>query len=109
MKLKSIVIIILLFLFQITSESYAIEVSEEVDIDGFLNSAKEYAGEVFPELENENILEMIISGGLFENENIIQRILSVFTKEIKTSISLVLKIISVSILWLAVIAAKTFV
>ena len=98
MKLKSIVIIILLFLFQITSESYAIEVSEEVDIDGFLNSAKEYAGEVFPELENENILEMIISGGLFENENLIQRILSVFTKEIKTSISLVLKIISVSIL-----------
>ena len=55
MKLKSIVIIILLFLFQITSESYAIEISEEVDIDGFLNSAKEYAGEVFPELENENI------------------------------------------------------
>lgn len=98
MKLKSIVIIILLFLFQITSESYAIEVSEEVDIDGFLNSAKECAGEVFPELENENILEMIISGGLFENENLIQRILSVFTKEIKTSISLVLKIISVSIL-----------
>ena len=98
MKIKSMIIIILLFLFQINSEVYAIETSKEVDVDDFLNSAKEYASEVFPELENEDVLDRIIDGNLFEDENLIQKILGIFIKEIKTSISLVLKIISVSIL-----------
>lgn len=98
MKVKSIAIIILLFLFQINSEVYALEIGEDIDVDDFLSSAKEYASEVFPEIKTEDVLEKIINGSLFEDENLVQKILGIFTKEIKTSLSLVLKIISVSIL-----------
>lgn len=98
MKVKSIAIIILLFLFQINSEVYALEIGEDIDVDNFLSSAKEYASEVFPEIKTEDVLEKIINGSLFEDENLVQKILGIFTKEIKTSLSLVLKIISVSIL-----------
>lgn len=98
MKIKSMIIIFLLFIFQNNAEVLAIEKNEDVDINGFLASAKEYACEVFPELNYENVLEKIVNGNLFENKNLIHKFLDIFIKEIKVSIEIVLKIISVSIL-----------
>ena len=82
----------------LTVDSLIFGVDKDSTINEFLDTAKEYSKEMFPELENENILEVLIKGEAFENEKITERILNIFVEELKTAIAISFKIISVSVL-----------
>ena len=85
-------------IFVLVIDMPVIAVEKNSNITKFLDISKEYSSEVFPELENENILDVLIEGNAFEKESITERILNIFTSEIKSAISIAVKIISVSVL-----------
>ncbi len=88
-----ICLIVLLFV-----DSFVLGIEYDSTINKFLDTAKEYSKEIFPELGNENILEAMMEGEAFKGEKITERIINLFTLEIKDAISISLKIISVSVL-----------
>ena len=82
----------------LTVDSLIFGVDKDSTINEFLDTAKEYSKEMFPELENENILEVLIKGEAFESEKVIERILNIFVEELKAAIAISFTIISVSVL-----------
>lgn len=99
MKYKFIIFFIILLLVNTNTVATSIPSnSDESLIDEFLDTAKEYSNEIFPELENGEVLDKIIKGEAFKSETIVERILNIFTKEIKSVISIVIKIIAVSVI-----------
>ncbi len=91
---KFLICLILLLTFDVP----VIAIEKDSNITEFIDVAKSYSKEIFPELENENILDVLIEGSAFEKEKITGRILDIFTSEIINAISIALKIISVSVL-----------
>ena len=97
MKYKFLILLLLIFFINTNVVAISSTKNSNQDlIDEFLETAKEYSNEIFPELENGQVLERIIKGDAFESETIIERILGLFTKEIKSVISIAVKIIAVS-------------
>ena len=92
--LKFLICLILLLIIDVP----VIAAEKDSNITEFLDVAKEYSKEIFPELENENILDVLVEGNAFEKEKVTERILNIFTSEIKSTISIAIKIISVSVL-----------
>ena len=83
MKYKFLILFILILFInaKVVATSNSKNLNQNL-IDEFLETAKEYSNEIFPELENGEVLEKIIKGDAFKTENIIERILGLFTKEI---------------------------
>ena len=99
MKNKFLILLLLIFFLNVNVVAISSDKNSNQNlIDEFLETAKEYSNEIFPELENGEILENIIKGDVFKSETIIERILGLFTKEIKSVISIALKIIAVSVI-----------
>ena len=99
MKYKFLILLLLIFFINTNVVAISSTKNSNQDlIDEFLETAKEYSNEIFPELENGQVLERIIKGDAFESETIIERILGLFTKEIKSVSSIAVKIIAVSII-----------
>lgn len=98
MKEKIFKFLFLLILLLVANSNVVAISNDENVINEFLDVAREYSKEMFPEIENENILDIIIKGETFEDKNLLERILGIFTSEIKIAISIALKIISVSLL-----------
>ena len=92
--LKFLICLIMLLLI----DSFVFGIERDSTINEFLNIAREYSKEMFPELEKENILDVMVKGEVFESEEITERIFNLFTLEIKDVISISMKIISVSVL-----------
>ena len=60
-----ICLIVLLFV-----DSFVLGIEYDSTINKFLDTAKEYSKEIFPELGNENILEAMMEGEAFKGEKI---------------------------------------
>lgn len=67
-------------------------------MDKFLDTISQYSNELIPELENENILETVISGEEINSSTFINRVFNFFLRELKVAISLVTKILLVTML-----------
>lgn len=99
MKYKFLILLLLIFFINTNAVAFSSsKTSNQNVIDEFLEAAKEYSSEIFPELENGEVLENIIKGNSFSSETIIERIFGLFTREIKALISIALKIIAVSVI-----------
>ncbi len=99
MKYKIIAfLIIIIFLNSNVSATNNFKQSGTSVIDDFVDTAKEYSTELFPELEEKDVLQSIIDGKTFETQNIFKKVLGIFTNEIKSAISISFKIIAVSLL-----------
>lgn len=83
--------------FDILSKNEIENITNSVDINGFLEDIKSYANEYFPELADENYINDIISGKI-SNENFIEKIVNVFVGEFRNNIALILKILGIAIL-----------
>lgn len=94
-RLFKFLICLIIFLF-VDSSVFGIE--NDSTINEFLDTAKEYSKEIFPELENKNILDALVKGDAFEEGKITERIINIFAKEIKNVIAITFKIISVSVI-----------
>ncbi len=92
--MKKAFIFVFLFLYIMIPTS----VASEVDIEKFLNTVKSYNNELFPNLNDENIIDEIISGEAFADMNLINKILNMFLGEIREHCSVIFTIIAVSIL-----------
>ncbi len=88
------IVIIACFFFLFPHITFA---NTEVDIKSFLDEIKTYSNEIFPELESENILDDIISGGITDKVSILTNVTKIFFKELKIAISLITKILIASI------------
>ena len=86
----SLIIIILLFM----PTTFA----NTVNIEDFSNEMKKYANEYFPELGDENFINDAMNGKIAIDKNIIAKIADVFLGELKSNISLVIKIVGIAIL-----------
>ena len=99
MKYKFLILLLLIFFINTNAVVFSSsKTSNQNVIDEFLEASKEYSSEIFPELENGEVLENIIKGNSFSSETIIERIFGLFTREIKALISIALKIIAVSVI-----------
>lgn len=100
MKFK--IIIFLIFLFQFNSAVFAADknyiANENTNINNFLNAAKDYVSEDFMELDSESVLSKIAEGTLLKDKKIPQKIIDILIGEVKSSISIAIKIIAISIL-----------
>ncbi len=85
------------YAFEITDEMEK-DINNEFNIDAFLNNIKTYGTEIFPELEEQNIIEKVVKGDAFSSKNIFEKIINIFTIEIKSALHLIFTIIAVSIL-----------
>ncbi len=74
--------------------SYAVD---ESSVEIFLEELKNYTNSNFQQIEDKNILKEIISGGIVEKEKIISGVGNIFFKEVKEAISLLTKILLVTI------------
>lgn len=93
-KYPKIIISILLMIFLTNSFVFA----SDVDLKEYINELKSYGTEAFPEIYEDKFIEELLSGKVnIESESIIERILNIFIKEIRTSMKLVFKIITISI------------
>lgn len=98
MKYKFVFFLMMILIFLNSSVSANFEQTEKSMIDDFIDTAKEYSSEIFPELAEEDVLQNVIQGKIFENKNIFQKVTGIFTREIKDVISISFKIIAVSLL-----------
>ena len=62
--LKFLICLIMLLLI----DSFVFGIERDSTINEFLNIAREYSKEMFPELEKENILDVMVKGEVFESE-----------------------------------------
>lgn len=67
------------------------------NMQSFLNELNTYIDDNFKEFESENILNEIINEGIVGKEEIISKVGNIFLKEIKDAISLVTKILLVTV------------
>lgn len=87
--------IIILFL---TFFNCTIVQASDVDLEGYLNDMKAYGTEIFPEIYEDGFIEELLAGNIqIDGENLIKRILDVFIKEVRTSLQLVFKILTICI------------
>lgn len=92
--MKKIIISTLIILF--LSNSFVL--ASDVDLKGYINELKSYGTEAFPEIYDDKFIEELLSGKVnVDSGNFIERILNIFIKEIRTSLKLVFKIITISI------------
>lgn len=92
--MKKIIVFIFLLLHMFNITTYA----SEINVDKFMNDIKEYSQDILPELQDEDLLDKIISGNAFDKKDILNRILNNFLSEIKNNMSIIFTIIAVSIL-----------
>lgn len=72
--------------------------ASELDLNGYIGELKLYGTEMFPEIYEDNFVEGLLTGNInIDGENFSERILNIFTKEIRTSMKLVFKIIAICI------------
>ena len=91
---KISIFIYLIFLFF----NYTIVQASDIDLDGYLDDMKAYGNDIFPEIYEENFIEELIAGNVkLDGQNLIQRIINIFIKEVKTSMKLIFKILSICI------------
>ena len=91
---KIIICLCLIFLFL----NFTIVQASEIDLKGYINELKSYGNELIPEIYEEGFIEELISGNIkIDGENLLQRIINVFIKEIKNSMKLIFKILSICI------------
>jgi len=84
---------------QLTKSEVIQDISDEVNLDDFLTEIKKYSNEYFPELSNEDYLNELITGNILsEDSNIVEKIGNVLIGEFQNNISLILKLIGVTIL-----------
>lgn len=87
--IQMIIIIVLLIVFSTTVYASEASIIEEqktlLNISGFIEEAKKYTEEVFPDLDLPNFLEMAIKGEV-NNKTIISSVFNLFGKEIKSTI-----------------------
>lgn len=91
MKKICFLIFILLLNMNVT---YAVD---ESSVEIFLEELKNYTNSNFQQIEDKNILKEIISGGIVEKEKIISGVGNIFFEEVKEAISLLTKILLVTI------------
>ena len=89
---------ITIFFVKSVSFAYQIEPQTNPNISSFLSEVREYQTEFIPELSNENLLENITSGNLFEDRTLLKRIANVFVGEVKEQIKIVFSIVAISLL-----------
>lgn len=90
------IIFILLTIFFLQTICYA---ANTIDLHEFSNEIKKYGNELFPELQDGNILSNVIKGNIgIDGESFFKRILNIFFGEFKESIILIFKILGISIL-----------
>ena len=93
--IKKIIIINLLIIFIL---NLSIVYASELDLNGYIEELKLYGTEMFPEIYEEGFIEDLLTGKInIDGENFLERILNIFIKEIKTSMKLVFKIITICI------------
>lgn len=86
--------VLLIFIFGIHSNSFAIE---EINVSDFIDEVKTYNNEVFPEFANENWLNNILNGNLeMSGQTIIKKVLNLILKEFKSNSDLLFKIIGIT-------------
>lgn len=90
-KIIFCLIIILIFSFTIVQAS-------EVDLNAYIEELKTYGTEIFPEIYKDDFVENLLTGNInIDGEGFFQRLLDIFIKEIRTSMQLVFKIITICI------------
>lgn len=88
------IICILLFLFF----NFTIVQASSIDLNAYIDELKTYGTEIFPEIYEDGFVENLLAGNInLDGEGLIQRILNIFIKEVKISLKLVFKIITISI------------
>lgn len=103
MKLKKI--IILSFLFIVTSNTYSIATnSEAIDkqkeslgISSFINESKKYTQNIYSDLNMNEIFKSAVSGKI-DNSTIIKKITNLFGKEVKEAIKILGSIIGIIVI-----------
>ena len=88
------IIMIFLIIFMLSP----ITLSTTVNIDEFANEMKKYSNEYFPELGEKDFINSIMTGKNTIDGGLFEKIINVFIQEFKNNISLVIKIIGISIL-----------
>ena len=90
-KKISVLLIILLLNLKVVCAS-------EIDLDGYIDELKAYGTEMFPEIYEDDFVEDLLTGNInIDGESFIKRILNVFMNEVRTSMKLVFKIITICI------------
>ena len=91
---KKIIISLLIIIFI----GCPIVMASEVNLNEYIEELKKYGTEFFPELYENNFVEELLKGNVgIDGTGIIERILNIFIKEIRTSLKLVFKIITICI------------
>lgn len=73
--------------------------SDLFDLEKFNEEIKKYGSEIFPELENSNLINEIISGKVnISGKAVFSRIIGIFTNELKDNISIIFKVLGIAIL-----------
>lgn len=87
------------FVFLIVFLCSFVHISFAVDLGDFVNDIKEYSNEYFPELNNDNFINELISGNISLNDmKLFERIFYSFVGEFRNNISLILKVVGIAIL-----------
>lgn len=100
--IKRIIIIFILIMIFIISNSYATDEiiesqMEALDLSSFISQGKEYTKEVFPEIDLQEFLNSSLSGNI-DNNNIFKGVLSIFSNEIFSTIKILGSILVIIII-----------
>lgn len=99
--IQMIIIIVLLIVFSTTAYASEASIIEEqktlLNISGFIEEAKKYTEEVFPDLDLPDFLEMAIKGEV-NNKTIISSVFNLFGKEIKSTIRILASILIIVVI-----------
>ena len=78
--------------------NFTIVQASEIDLEGYLNDMKSYGNEIIPEIHEEGFVEELVVGNVkIDGEGLIERILNVFIKEVRTSMKLIFKILTICV------------
>ena len=92
--LKKIIITLLIILFL----PYGTVFGNSADLNSYIDQLKSYGTELFPEIYQDGFIEELLTGNInIDSENLLERISNIFIGEIRTSMKLVFKILTICI------------
>lgn len=103
MKKRTIIIIMLIFLFLLTNQVQAVDdsiiesQSLELNISGFIEESKKYTEKIFPDVDLSNLLESAIKGEI-NNKTLFNSILSLFGDEVKSTVKVLASILIIVVI-----------